>query len=122
MRDSLRVLMVHGVSHADDAASGPWRERWQEALRESARRAGFDEPSRIEVGFASFDAIFDEFPLDPGTIARGLWILTRDALGPPPGWDSSRSTSTPWTAGSAAGWKWRTTSGSCASARPDRGH
>ena len=84
MRDSLRVFMVHGVSHADDVASGPWRERWQEALLESARRAGFDEPSRIDVGFASFDAIFDDFPLDPGTIARGLWILTRDALGPPP--------------------------------------
>ncbi|HTS84494.1 MAG TPA: caspase family protein [Usitatibacter sp.] len=80
----MRVFMVHGVNTGEDPASGDWQAAWEDAFRASAAAAG--HAGAIDFGFARFDAIFERFPLNAATVARGLLLLARGALEPPPEW------------------------------------
>lgn len=81
---ALRVLMVHGVGHGDDPASQGWKQQWQDEFTASARAAGLAEAIQISFEFTPFDDIFDRYPLDAATVARGLLLLGRHAFGPAP--------------------------------------
>lgn len=80
------------------------------AFRSSAKTAGYATPDDIEFAFARFDDIFSRYPLDAETIARGLLVLARDAMGPPPGWTTrdllglDLAAKLRWTAGMVLQW------------------
>src|SRR5476651_1741867 len=106
----MRVFMVHGVGHGDDPTAGDWQELWKAAFRSSAKTAGYATPDDIDFAFARFDDIFSRYPLDAKTIARGLLVLARDAMGPPPGWTTrdllglDLAAKLRWTAGMVLQW------------------
>ncbi len=108
--EPLRVFMVHGVGHGDSPEAGAWKDQWMSAFRASAQKAGYPDPGGIEFVFASFDAIFDKYPLDAWTIAHGIFILGRDAASPPPGWAPRElrtldfTETVRWTAGMVVQW------------------
>lgn len=105
----LKVLMVHGVGHGDDPTQARWKDAWQQAFVQSARAAGHAHAEKIEFVFAQFDNIFERYPLDAETIARGVYELEVGMFGPPPVFERARDLRglvdlLRWTAGMTLQW------------------
>lgn len=76
----IKVWMVHGVGHQDAAEQQAWKARWEQAFSASARQAGCSRAFQFQ--YADYDAVFQQYPLDAWTIARGLAALAAGALTP----------------------------------------
>ena len=76
----IKVWMVHGVGHQDAAEQQAWKARWEKAFSASARQAGCSRAFQFQ--YADYDAVFQQYPLDAWTIARGLAALAVGALTP----------------------------------------
>ena len=80
----LHVLMVHGIGHGDNPDDPKWKTEWKEAFLKNARKAGYSDADNIQIGYAVFDDIFEDYPLDAITITRGMALLASHAFDPPP--------------------------------------
>lgn len=107
---SIKVLAVHGVGHGDKNVG--WQDGWQKAILDQVRAQPGAGDWDIEVEFAHYDDIFEQYPLSAGDIANALLTMAgglisgpnespqRDLLGSL----SNVSDDLRWTAGMTVQW------------------
>ena len=107
---TLRVLCVHGVGHGD--ADTAWRDRWRAVIAADVARQGNAAQWVVETEFATYDDLFEAYPLGPKEIAKAILRMTGGLIEGTPGgahrglFDSLMSIDETlrWTAGMAVQW------------------
>ncbi|MGA7179830.1 MAG: alkaline phosphatase family protein [Thiobacillaceae bacterium] len=76
---TLKVLAVHGVGHGDQKTA--WQDQWRKIIVERVRARPGAAEWTVEVNFASYDEIFENYPLGPKEIGEALVRLGGGLMG-----------------------------------------